>query len=53
MDMIYTVIAEAINSVKVWFSTHQDLGGKVVAPIGIVVFMCIGFIFLFKSLSGL
>lgn len=53
MDMIYTLITEAIDNVKVWFSTHQELGGKVVAPVCIVVFMCIGFIFLFKSLSGL
>lgn len=53
MEMIYTLIIEAVNAVRVWFSTHQKLGGEVVAPICIVVFMCIGFIFLFKSLSSL
>ena len=53
MEMIYMLITGAVDGVRVWCRTHQDLGGRIVAPVCIMVFMCIGFVFLFKSLGKL
>lgn len=50
MERLYRAVMEIASGVRTWLGTHRSLGGGVLAPLSIIVFMAIGFFFLIRTI---